>query len=272
MNFIDGPAIFHLAQTRMIESQATMFLNHIGAVKKEDDGTYKMWDTDAPSDAERLIEMAGRMCYRSWFPGMNANVTRVREGNDTYIRNVLDSGHGSVIEHAYDTFAIVGCSRVFTHEVVRHRNANYSQESLRFVRLTELEAMFPAVFANHPQAVKLREMFQKTFEYLEDRQLQLANLLDLDNLKNFSEKKMLTSAMRRMAPIGLATSIIMTTNHRDWRHIIEMRTSRHAEEEIRLVFGQIFRHLYLKYPNIYQDASMEEVDGHLEVKFANRKV
>jgi thymidylate synthase (FAD) len=272
MNFIDGPSVFHLAQTRLIETQVDMFLNHIGAVKKESDESYSIWNTNAPSDSEKLIEMAGRMCYRSWFPGMNVNVTRVREGNDTYIRNVLDSGHGSVIEHAYDTFAIVGCSRVFTHEVVRHRNANYSQESLRFVRLTELEAMFPNIFANHPQAEKLKTMFRDTFEYLEDRQLQLANLLDLDGLANFSEKKSLTSAMRRMAPIGLATSIIMTSNHRDWRHIIEMRTSRHAEEEIRGVFNQIYLYLSAQYPNIYQDAQEEVVDGLREIKFANRKV
>jgi thymidylate synthase (FAD) len=49
--------------------------------------------------AETLVEFAGRACYRSWEPGLNPNVTRVREGQDEYLDNVLASGHGSVLEH-----------------------------------------------------------------------------------------------------------------------------------------------------------------------------
>lgn len=35
-------------------------------------------DVYIASDAELLIEYAGRRCYRSWAPGLNANVTKVR--------------------------------------------------------------------------------------------------------------------------------------------------------------------------------------------------
>ena len=268
MKFVSpAPAIFHLAQTRLVKNETEPFLEKIGAKKDN-----KFWTTDAPSDAEKLIEMAGRGCYRSWFPGMNANVTRVREGNKTYIENILKSRHGSVIEHAYDTFAIVGCSRVFTHEMVRHRLANVSQESLRFVRLDELSAWFPDSFRLHEKADELLSTFKETFEYLEDVQIKLANLLDLDNLENFAQKKKLTSAMRRLAPIGLATGIVITSNHRNWRHMIEARTSRHAEEEIRIVFADIAEILANEYPNIYQDARVQMVDAIPEVTFENSKI
>ena len=30
------------------------------------------------NDGELLAEFAGRMCYRSWEPGLNRNVTRIR--------------------------------------------------------------------------------------------------------------------------------------------------------------------------------------------------
>ena len=85
-------------------------------------------------------------------------------------------------------------------------------------------------------------------------------------------KKALTSIMRRLAPIGLATTILMTGNHRVWRHLISMRTSRHAEEEIRMVFNKVYEQQLACYPNIYQDAKTEMVDGLLEVTFRNEKV
>lgn len=100
------------------------------------------------SDAEILLEFAGRACYRSWAPGLNVNVTKVREDSEEYLGNVIRSGHGSVLEHANFTFAIRNVSRVFTHELVRHRvGLAISQESLRYVRLTDLGFRVPDVLA-----------------------------------------------------------------------------------------------------------------------------
>ena len=54
----------------------------------------------------------------------------------------------------------------------------------------------------------------------------------------FHVKKEVTSALRRLAPIGLSTDIIWTANARTLRHVIEMRTAPGAEEELRLVFDR----------------------------------
>src|SRR5690349_22693077 len=52
------------------------------------------------SDAELLVEFAGRRCYKSWAPGLNSNVTKVREDSGAYLENILSSKHGAVLEHA----------------------------------------------------------------------------------------------------------------------------------------------------------------------------
>src|SRR5438309_970591 len=52
------------------------------------------------NDAQLLVEFCGRACYRSWEPGLNPNVTRIREDQHEYLRNLLSSLHGSVLEHA----------------------------------------------------------------------------------------------------------------------------------------------------------------------------
>ena len=86
----------------------------------------------APNAAQLLIEFGGRACYRSWEPGLNPNVTRVRTDQREYFENILRSAHGSVLEHASYSFALRDVSRVFTHELVRHRAGSaFSQESLR---------------------------------------------------------------------------------------------------------------------------------------------
>lgn len=96
------------------------------------------------NDAQNLAEFAGRLCYRSWEPGLNPNVRRVRTDSDAYLENILRSLHGSVLEHVSFSFVLHNVSRVLTHELTRHRPGTaISQESLRFVRLTDIPFWFP---------------------------------------------------------------------------------------------------------------------------------
>ena len=263
MEFVK-PKVFHIAQTRIIESGMQGYFDALGIPD---------WITDAPTDAERLIEVMGRGCYRSFQAGMNKNVTKIREGNRAYIGNILNIKHGSVIEHGTDSYLFLDVSRVLTHELVRNRIGNgFSQESLRYVRLDALKGYFPRVFEDHPKKDQLMAFFKATFETLEGAQVELAQILELDEIKEFDTKKKLTSAMRRLAPIGLTTMIGYTGNHRSIRWAIEQRTDKAAEEEIRLVFGQVAEEQARCYPNLYQDMTGEMVDGFMKYSFANSKI
>lgn len=263
MEFVQ-PQVFHVAQTRIIEPGMQAYFDALGIPD---------WVTDAPTDAERLIEVFGRGCYRSFQVGMNRNVTRIREGNNPYIGNILGTKHGSVVEHASDSYVFLYVSRVFTHELVRNRIGNsFSQESLRYVRLDALKGWLPKIFADHEKSDQLKTLFQAKFELLEGAQIELTQLLDIDNVKDFKTKKKLTSAMRRLAPEGLATMIAYTGNHRSLRWAIEQRTDEVAEEEIRLVFGEVAREQQRCYPNLYQDMRGEMVDGIMKYSFTNSKI
>ena len=140
------------------------------------------------------------------------------------------------------------------------------------MRLDALKGWFPKVFEDHPKSEELRTLFQVKFELLEGAQVELTQLLDLDAVKDFKTKKQLTSAMRRLAPIGLATMIAYTGNHRSLRWAIEQRTDDAAEEEIRIVFGNVAREQRQRYPNLYQDMREEMVDGIMKYSFENSKI
>jgi thymidylate synthase (FAD) len=204
---------------------------------------------DELSGGETLVEFGGRACYRSWEPGLNPNVTKVRTDQREYFANILRSGHGSVLEHANYSFALRNVSRVFTHEIVRHRAGSaFSQESLRYVRLTDIGFRVP------PALEPVREQVLAIVEQLEEFQVSAAAELEIDQEGvPFHVKKEVTSALRRLAPLGLSTDIIWTANARTLRHVIEMRTAGGAEEELRLVFDEIARIMQAEAPYLFQD-------------------
>lgn len=202
--------------------------------------------------AEDLVEIGGRLCYRSWKPGLNANVRQVRRDKGDYLLNILRSGHGSVLEHANFSYILQDVSRVLTHELVRHRpGMAFSQESMRFVRLTDLPFWFPE-WATLDE--ELMEEAAELLDRMERFQIWMAEHFKLDDEDvPFSEKKHKTSFMRRFAPEGVATSIMATINVRMLRHIIYMRTSLGAEEEIRLVCDEIAERTLAEIPNLMGD-------------------
>lgn len=239
-----GPRVFLLACTAIEESGVGEWLASIG-------GTPCL-EHVAGSDPERLIEFAARRCYRAYAPGLNPNVTAIRRDSEKYHGNILAQGHGSVLEHATATWAFEGVSRVFTHELVRNRIGNaFSQESLRYVRLTDgIPVWIPPEIADNEEAAAV---FASAVERAEDDQRKLAAIYGIDQMTDFSTKKKLTSAFRRIAPDGLSTGIVFSCNMRSLRWIIEQRTSRHAEYEIRLVFSRVAEIAVERWPVLFQD-------------------
>src|ERR1700678_4364749 len=130
----------------------------------------------APNPGELLVEFGGKACYRSWEPGLNPNVTRVRAERSEYLENILRSGHGSVLEHANYSFALRNASRVLTHELVRHRAGSaFSQESLRYVRLTDIGFRVPSALE------PVRAQVLSIVEELQEFQRDAAQALGLDD-------------------------------------------------------------------------------------------
>jgi thymidylate synthase (FAD) len=247
------PSVFLIARPSVDFAGMRAYLEDVGGASWLD---MREAEPDPVNQGELVAEFAGRMCYRSWEPGLNANVTRIRTDREAYFANVLQSFHGSVLEHAGYTFAFRNVSRVFTHELVRHRAGSaFSQESLRYVRLTDIGFRVP------PALEPVRDQVVSLVEQLEEFQLSAADALGLDDEGvAFAVKKEITSALRRLAPIGLSTEIVWTANVRTLRHVIEMRTAPGAEEELRLVFDQVARTMQAEAPNLFQDFRRQD-DG-----------
>lgn len=212
----------------------------------------------AGRSGQSLAEFAGRLCYRSWKPGLNPNVTKVRTDSAAYLENILKQAHGSVLEHACYSFVLHNVSRVLTHELARHRaGVAVSQESMRYVRLDDIPFWTPE-WADDPELLQHARDLLARMEWF---QRWMAGRFGLDSPDvPFSVKKARTSFMRRFAPDGVATTVLWTANIRTLRHVIEVRTAPGAEEEIRLVFGEVARKMREECPDLFGDFEVGE-DG-----------
>lgn len=288
-----------IAETKLDDSGIYQLLDHLGAPD---------WRSDAVSQQDMLTEIAGRLCYKSFGVGLNANVTKVREGNMQYLGNIQGQRHGSVFEHASTSIAFMDVSRILTHELVRHRvGTAYSQESQRFVRLDNFTVYIPDLsealdelyethlnegrhelikFGHHAnsfakedwmsqQQANYFNIFDEVGQLVEERIGQFVKELGLDEGNvSFHAKKLMTSAMRRFIPGGVTTNILVTTNNRNWRYLIEARTSGGAEIEIIQAFLLVAQMLQERHPNTFQDMRIvQEKEGSLPAaKFLNSKI
>ena len=216
------PKVFLIGETKVHEAGLQEYLAHIGAPD---------WQSDAPSDVELLGEVMARSCYRSFGTALNPNVTRVRGSNKAHLANLIKVKHGSTLEHAWLNFMFCDVSRVVTHELVRHRAGTaVSQESLRFVRLTDdLDGYVPLVIRETPEAM---ELFCRTFDQLGALQMRLTDLLNVDALALLQEEgrsRRPCAGSRRLAwprtSAGAPISGRCATSSRCGRHLAQRKKS-----------------------------------------------
>jgi thymidylate synthase (FAD) len=245
------PQVFLISEPRLLKDELKAYLEKIGAAN---------WQSGASTDIGTTIETMGKVCYRSFEPGLNPNVKKIRREHKDYVENILKAGHGSVIEHGQLSFIFFNVSRVFTHELVRHRvGVSISQESMRFVRLNDIPFWFPQ------WAEKDKELLERclgVLRVLEEHQRWMAEHFNLDaEGVSFHEKKAKTSFMRRFAPEGVTTTIGWSANLRAIRWTLEARTDSGAEEEIRLVFHKVGEIVQSRYRPFFDDFEKAPVEG-----------
>ena len=254
------PRAFLIAETQVDYAAMDHALLHLGV-----DG----WASDGGTDADVLTEFAGKSCYMSFDKNLNLNLTKVGgRPNSAYIQDgIIGNKHGSVLEHSTVTFFLTNVSRVVTHELVRHRAGTaFSQTSGRYVRSDSVDVYLPDELGVYPEAVAV---FQRAVREMEENIAELVEITGIEDMADFGLKKRLTSAFRRLIGNGQANHLVMTANHRAWRHVIEMRTSVHAEEEIRVIMSDVAQQLKDKFPTIYGDMDKNGVG---EWVFAHSKV
>lgn len=277
--------IFLIGKSRVEEAGMKAWLR---SKQVSEPGVARLVDDPAATDAVKLVGNAAKRCYAAFEPGLNPNVQRVRTDWLEYIDNILKSGHGSVLEHVSFTFAIENVSRVFTGELNRHRAGwAISEGSMRYIRFGEavpyweptsiqgpdvfvseskLEGIIRSLFRGELEneifsVAEKKHLTRRLFELAFDAQRETYAVLErlwkaeLAPESTFQQKKELTSLFRRIVGMGCATGGVWTGNVRALRHVIALRCSPAAEEEILHVFGRVAQLMVESEPALFGDFS-----------------
>lgn len=184
-------------------------------------------------NAEALIEYVGGISHDSNVDKYDGTVRK-----DNFIKKLIEMGHESVLEHASASFSISRVSRAFSHQLVRHRLASYTQRSQRYVSESNFDTVLPLTVALNYDAGLLYDKFMDESKKVYQ---------ELINLKIPKEDA------RFVLPNATETEIVMSANFRQWRHMINLRTSKHAQWEINFVFVIILKELAIQCPKVFGD-------------------
>jgi len=186
-------------------------------------------------DAEDLIERACRTCYLSFHRYDPPKST------EELIKKVIRKRHHSVLEHALATFRIKGGSRVFTHELVRHRLMSPSQESQRYV-----------CYADKPNRKKTKD-----FEFVTPPCFVGEGHNFTEEYHNQVEQCYREDA-RYILPNATTSEIVISSNFRELRHFFWVRTHERAHWEIRFVACEMLKIMKEKAPIVFWDFVIDE--------------
>ncbi len=180
-------------------------------------------------DPQKVIEEAGRTCYLS-FENIEAN------SHAEFIRRLIKLGHESPLEHAYATFRIQNCSRAMTHQLVRHRLMAVSQQSQRYVNEEHFSYVIPETLP-----VEHVEDYRKDMEIIQGM------------YHKWRDRGLKKEDARFVLPNACTSEIMVSANFREWRHILQVRTSKKAQWEIRNACLQILEILKSLAPDCFGD-------------------
>lgn len=209
-----------------------------------------VWNKSPQSNnSDDLIEFSGRICYMSF------GARQSPRSNQEYILNLIDSGHGSVLEHVNWTFVASGVSRGFTHQLVRHRAGfSYSQLSQQYYDESDADFVAP------PSLKKDTPLYKKWLKAMRSsvklyREL-IRNAQELSIESTFSSKEKLRelrTTARSILPNAIETKIVFTANARAIRNFLIVRGAIEGDWEMRDVSSQILRIVKKDAPSLFQD-------------------
>ena len=195
---------------------------------------------DASTDAETLLTMAGRNCYRSFHRPNEATYD-----DADYLRRTLgDQGHWSIAEHATATLYFTGVSRAFLAELTRHRHLSFSVESQRFINANNANIVIPPAIECGAEIVSLENVAETA---LREYEVIVNSLTDEHNLP----RKQAREAARALLPNAVETRMVVTANLRAWHEVIHRRTQPDADAEMQEVMRLAAKELHTVSPIIF---------------------
>ena len=152
------------------------------------------------------------------------------EDIDGLIKKLIRDKEWSPFEHAVATYKIT-TSRAISAQLVRHRSFTFQEFSQRYAVVTDCEAVELRKQCNNNR--------QSSTDVLNNTDLEDKVDNHLSNSMKLYEELLAEDVARETArmvlPMATQTTLVMTGFIRNWIHFFNLRDSKHAQKECRLI-------------------------------------
>jgi thymidylate synthase (FAD) len=184
---------------------------------------------------EAVVAAAAKLCY-SKTDASTLLDNSTPEKDAAFIERLNSLGHESPYEHATFTFAIEGISRACSHQLVRHRIASYSQQSQRYVDLSDtFSVVVPDEIKNDPKAyaVFMESIKKDIADYITIKDELTKKYDEVNDAQSKASLKKAIENARYLLPNACETKVVMTMNARSLNNFFKERCCNRAQDEIR---------------------------------------
>lgn len=190
--------------------------------------------------AINILYAACRQCYYAGFVGDKFPFPDVSmEKKSKLIKDIVNSGHFSILEHISFTFAIQDLSRAGQQQLTRHRiGIVFSVQSTRYNNVENMGFYESDVFNENEEAKSIYE------EALNSAAGCYQKLISLGIPKEDA---------RDVLPLSLNSNLVMTVNCRELIHFISLRTCKRAQTEIRDLAYKLLKICKEQLPEVFEN-------------------
>lgn len=194
---------------------------------------------------EELVAKAGKLCYSPvGVDEIEKNLTDLEV--EKFVKQIVNTGHHSVLEHISFTFAVEGVSRALLSQLTRHRLASYSVQSQRYVELDSPDFIIPDTVKQNNEAYK---EFVKSLNTIVNTYNQL--------IKMGIPKE----DARAILPNATETKIVFTMNARSLMNFFELRCCSRSQSEIFTLAHKMLVVVKEVAPSVFEKAGASCVRG-----------
>jgi thymidylate synthase (FAD) len=208
----------------------------------------------------KTIEKVARTCYKS--------EDKITENSaEKMIKSLISRGHEAMIEF-FDITIKYTCDRGVSHELVRHRLANFAQESTRYVSYNKEKQGSQITVIDIENVMRLK-IGSETIHPISkekviiDEKIMLEWFDEWNIAMNEAERHYMNMTnnccppelARSVLPNSTKTEINVKMNLRELRLFFKLRTSAAAHPQMRELTRPLLDELKTKIPIIFDDIS-----------------
>lgn len=164
---------------------------------------------------------------------------------DEVLTRIIKAGHESILEHINLTYSVKGITRAVLQELARHRHISLSVESTRHTLRKNIE---------NPDWIR------ETLGKAENPLFHVSVMSTCEMLKALIRQceDATSDELKYLIPECWPTNLIMTTNVRELRHIIDLRTAPAALKEFRDLYHAMYEAVPEQFRYLLKDCVHEE--------------